>query len=261
MKSLLTALERGRLIELPAADKQRALELIALIIEAIPDIGTKTDIVKAVIEREAQSNTGLGKGVACPHCRAAAECELSCAVGWSPTGIDYGAADGKKVHLIVMYYVPDKERGAYLKEISGLARAISTDDSIEAISSLPDIHTVREKLLDWVGIAIAEAMPKAKARMIKLEARQAAAAAQAAPAAIAGAQRLVPFRLIAWKGGAVALCGDPGLADYLEGLPDLASRLAESRELDLEEYRIALLSRTAFAGGREEFEAVALRLG
>jgi len=260
MKSLLKALKEGRLVELPGTGKDAALEFLAHLIEAIPDIGTKDDLVRTVMEREARSNTGIGRGVACPHCRTAAEGELLCAVGWSPSGLDYGAPDGKKVHLVIMYYVPDAQRNAYLKEISGLASAISAGDSIETISMLPDIHRVREKFLDWVGIAISESLPESKARMIKLEARQAVSAVEAAPAASEAVSRVLPFKLVAWRGGEVALCADPVLSDYLEGVADLASRIAGSREFDLKDYRIAVLSQTLFAGSRKEYEAVAFRI-
>jgi mannitol/fructose-specific phosphotransferase system IIA component (Ntr-type) len=264
MKSLLEALEEGRLIELPECTKEEALELLSHLIEAIPDIGTKNDLMKSVMEREAQSNTGIGRGVACPHCRTPNEGELLCAVGWSPDGIAYGSTDGKPVHLVVMYYVPDSERNAYLKEISGLAKSISAGDTIESISSLPDIHTVREKLLDWVGLAVNETTPESKARMIKLEARQAIAATQAPaapPMILASGAHFLPFRLVTWPAGVVALCNDPGLAESLEKLADLGSRIALSREFDLPDYRIAVLSESIFAGNRKEYEAVAIRLG
>ncbi len=265
MKSLLDALKDGRLVELPQdCDKDRALELLALIIEAIPDIGNKTDLVKSVKEREARSNTGIGRGVACPHCRVGSEGELLCAVGWSPSGIDYASPDGKKVHLLVMYYVPDSERNAYLKEISGLAKAVSADSSIEGMASLPDIHTVREKFLDWVSVAISEAMPETKARMIKLEAKQAVAAhaATAVPGSIALAAdaRILPFRLVVWEAGALVLCRDPLLAGALEELGDLGTKLATSHEFDAAGYRIAVLSETPFAANRREYEAVAIQI-
>ncbi|MGA2546287.1 MAG: PTS sugar transporter subunit IIA [Rectinemataceae bacterium] len=261
MKSLLEALKEGRLIELPDDKKEDSLELLAHLIEAVPDIGTKVDLMKSVMEREAQANTAIGRGLACPHCRVSAEGELLCAVGWSPTGIDYGAPDGKRVHLLVMYYVPDRERNSYLKEISGLAKAVQAGDTIESISALPDIHSVREKLLDWVGMAISESMPDAKARMIKLEARQAAAAATPSLAgSLAAEARIIPFRLVAWKGGAIVLCRDPELGEALERAVDLAPRLDGSKEFDEAGYRIALLSETLFSHDRKEFDAVAIQL-
>jgi mannitol/fructose-specific phosphotransferase system IIA component (Ntr-type) len=264
MKSLLEALQEGRLVELPEADKGKALELLAHLIEAIPDIGSKGDLMKSVMEREAQANTAIGRGVACPHCRSAADGELLCAVGWSPAGIDYGAPDGRRVHLVVMYFVPDAQRNAYLKEISALAKAIMTDDSIEAVTRMPDVHGARNKLLDWVGVAIAETLPESKARMIKLEARQALAAGStaAAPAMVlASGAHFFPFRLVIWQGGAVVLCGDPGLAESLEKVADLATRIASAREFDLPDWRIAVLSESIFAANRKEYEAVAVRLG
>jgi len=264
MKSLLEALEEGRLIELPEADKTKSLELLSHLIEAVPDIGTKSDLMKGVVEREAQSNTAIGRGVACPHSRSPHEGELLCAVGWSPSGIDYGAPDGKPVHLVIMYYVPDSERNGYLKEISALAKSIaSSGESIETVSSLPDIHAVREKLLDWVGLALAGALPDAKARMIKLEARQAIAGTQPAvpPMMIAQGARFIPFRLVLWQGGALVLCNDPRLADALEKTPELGSKVAMAREFDLPDYRIAMLSESMFAGNRKEYTAIAIQMG
>jgi mannitol/fructose-specific phosphotransferase system IIA component (Ntr-type) len=261
MKSLLEALKEGRLIELPDCDKEDALELLAHLIEAVPDIGTQDDLMKGVMEREAQSNTSIGRGVACPHCRVNVEGELLCAVGWSPTGVDYAALDGKPVHLLVMYYVPDSERNGYLKEISGLAKAVQASDTIQTISALPDLQSVREKLLDWASLAISESMPDTKARMIKLEAKQAAAAATPAVGTIAANARILPFRLVAWQGGAIALCADPSLSGSLEKIADLPALLGGGREFDAAGYRIAVLSETPYSLDRKEYDAVAIQVG
>ena len=69
MKSLLSALQEGRLVELPDPNKEKALEFLALLIEAIPDAHPQADIVKEVKQREAAASTALGKGIACPHAR------------------------------------------------------------------------------------------------------------------------------------------------------------------------------------------------
>ena len=174
MKSLLSALQEGRLVELPDPDKDKALEYLALLIEAIPDVHNQADIVQEVKDREATASTALGKGIACPHARKSGEGDLLCAVGWSPQGIDYGAPDGQKVHLVIMYFIPDSQRNSYLKEISGLAKAVEKTYGIASIANAGDIHAVRSQLLDWVGFAIDSAIPDAKARMIKLQDKQAA---------------------------------------------------------------------------------------
>ena len=105
MKSILTALQDGRLIELPETDKEKALRYMATILEAIPEVSPGVDIAEGVLERERSANTGIGLGWACPHIRVDTDGDLFSVIGWSPSGIDYGSADGGKVRLLVMYYI------------------------------------------------------------------------------------------------------------------------------------------------------------
>ena len=90
-----------------------------------------------------------------------------------------------------MYFIPDSQRNSYLKEISGLAKAVEKTHGIASIATAGDIHAVRSQLLDWVGYAIDSAIPDAKARMIKLQEKQAAIMA-GEPGKAAG--RLPSFR-------------------------------------------------------------------
>jgi PTS system nitrogen regulatory IIA component len=250
MKSLLDALQEGRLVELSTTDKDEALEFLALLIEAIPDIGGRMDIVKGVKEREAQANTAIGDGVAIPHVRTGREGDLLCAVGWSPQGIDYGAPDGRKVHLLIMYYVPDSRRPLYFKEVSGLAKAMKKTGDIGTFAGIEDIQAVRHKLLDWVALAIDEAVPDAKARMIKLEVRQAAVPAAA----------VIPFRILAdEKRRFVVLSQDAALIAALEKPGEIERLLAAPDGADVGGYKTALFSTSAFALGRTLYEGVAVR--
>ena len=135
MRSILTALQEGRLFELPEAGKDRALEFLARILDANPDIEVGTDTIEEIQLREQECNTGIGMGVGVPHVRARREeGELFCAIGWSSQGIDYDAADGKPVHLVVMYYIPGAQKNVYLKEISSLVKAIRKSGGMEPIA-------------------------------------------------------------------------------------------------------------------------------
>jgi mannitol/fructose-specific phosphotransferase system IIA component (Ntr-type) len=172
MKSLLNALQEGRLIELPDAGKEEAFAYLAHMIVAVPELAGSPALAQQMIARDREHNTGLGFGVACPHVRVAGGGELLCAVGWTPAGIDYGAPDGRKVHLLVMYYIPEEQKNVYLKEISSLARAtvraIGRADGIQPIAAAEDISTVRERLLDWVQGSVDADVPGTKVRMIRL---------------------------------------------------------------------------------------------
>jgi mannitol/fructose-specific phosphotransferase system IIA component (Ntr-type) len=214
MKSLLNALQEGRLVELPDTDKGKSLEYLANLIEAVPDLPSTRELYEAMTAREKAMNTSIGKGVACPHVRAPGNGELLCAVGWSPAGIEYGAPDGK-VHLVVMYYIPEAQKNVYLKEISALAGAVRKAGGIQPIATAQDIATVRERLLDWVSAAIEASIPEAKARMIRLESRQ--AVAETAPLSPGGSIQIVPVSILALpEQKPIVLCQQPELASVLE---------------------------------------------
>src|SRR5579871_1890248 len=166
MKTLLNALQEGRFVELPETNKDKALTYLATLIEAMPDINPGTDVAGAVLTREQQFNTGIGQGWACPHMRTNHEGEIKCAAGWSPTGIDYAATDGKPVRFVVMYYVPDSQKAVYLKEISGLAKAIQRKQADMDLSKLQTLATARDFILDLVSSALETQLSDAKARMI-----------------------------------------------------------------------------------------------
>jgi mannitol/fructose-specific phosphotransferase system IIA component (Ntr-type) len=260
MKSFLNALQEGRLIELPDVDKNKALAYLAHMIEAVPDLAGSPELAEEMLAREAQCNTGIGLGVACPHVRAGGGGELLCAVGWTPVGIDYGASDGKKVHLVVMYYIPDAQKNVYLKEISALAGAIRKEDGIQPIATAEDIATVRERLLDWVQAAIEANIPESKARMIRLEARQAVAEA-AVPAAAAdapGGLQLVPALFLVEDGRMLALCADAALGDSLEKDAGLAALVRQKTQFERGGWRFVFRGVTAY-GARALYDYTAVR--
>lgn len=171
MDTLLDALQEGRLFELPENEKGHALQFLAHVIEAFPEIPPQTDVVGLVMKREESVNTALGKGWACPHARVPFEEDLKCVIGWSPQGIDYGAPDGKPVHLIVMYLVPENQRNHYLREVSMLAKAIETYQGVERIREIKNLNDVRHYLLDLIDTTREMIGPDSRARMIRLQAR------------------------------------------------------------------------------------------
>ncbi len=183
MKTLLNALQEGRFVELPETNKEKALNYLANLIEAMPDISPGTDVAGAVLSREAQFNTGIGLGWACPHARTPHEGEIICAAGWSPAGIDYGAADHKPVSIVVMYYVPDSQKNIYLKEVSALAKAIQKKRGDQPVPRMQTLAEARNWILDLVSLSLETQVSDVKARMIHLEAKQAATSALGAGAA------------------------------------------------------------------------------
>ena len=183
------------------------------------------------------------------------------AVGWSPAGIDYGAPDGNRVHLVVMYYIPESQKNVYLKEISSLAGAVRREGGIQPIADAHDIATVRERLLDWVTAAIDASIPEAKARMIRLESKQAAAEASASPA-LAGALQIVSVLVLQVAGQKpIVLCQQPELAAALEKDERLSTLLPQSAQFDSGGFRLVPRSATQYPNARSLYEYSAVKLG
>ena len=267
MKSILTALQEGRLIELPDNNKDKALEYLATIIEAIPDLGDVVGITEGVLARECVHNTGIGNGWACPHARTKSDGELLCAIGWSPKGIAYGASDGAPVHLVVMYYVPDSQKNAYLKEISSLAKAVLTVSSMYQLSSFGDLGEVRHRLLDAISTALESMGPDARARMIQLEVKHASVSGLGGVGGVGGAglpadfaSKVVPIEIVVVQGiSPVVLGQDLELVQLVEAQPELVKGLREEGRVDGGKVLVMVRGVVRYQQDRVVYECLAMR--
>lgn len=263
MKALLNALQEGRLVELPDNDKTDALEFLAALIEAIPEVQVEDQVTEKVIARETLHNTGIGKGWACPHATTLRDAELVCSVGWSPSGIRYGSPDGEPVHLVVMYFVPDLQKNAYLKEISSLAKAIHQTESLQHLQNLTELAEVRHTLLDTISHALESVGPDARARMIQLEVRH--AASETLPPVTNDisnlTQHLIPLSLLVLPGArTIVLAQDQLIVKHLESSESLSTDMAEHGFSECHGIKIALRSTEHFSPNRLLYHCIAVRI-
>lgn len=259
MRSLLTALQEGRLIELPENDKTKALEYLATLIEAIPDANIEGGVTEKVLAREQAHNTGIGKGWGCPHVRSPKDGELLCAVGWSPDGIDYGASDHQRVHIVVMYFVPDTQKNAYLKEISSLAKAIMTQPALQDLQSLTELSEARNRLLDAISVALESTAPDARARMIQIEVRQSASKDELStiPADFAN---ILPLSILVVPGAKpIVLCQNQELVIALEGSAQLVTDLAQHSQHEHQGFKIFSRAASSYQPDRLLYDCLAIR--
>jgi mannitol/fructose-specific phosphotransferase system IIA component (Ntr-type) len=261
MKALLNALQEGRLVELPDNIKTDALEFLGTLLEAIPEIADEGGITEKAFAREKLHNTGIGKGWACPHATSDHDGELLCAVGWSPQGIDYGSPDGIPVHLVVMYFVPDSQRNAYLKEISQLAKAIHQNADLQKLQELEELSEVRHALLDAITHAIESVTPEGRARMIQLEVRHAAvtAAAEVAPelpGAVSG--QILPVSILVIPGAKpVVLSLNASLVREIEEIAAIADDLMKVGRASKGPLHVVLRSSQHYAADRVLHDCIA----
>ena len=82
-------------------------EAIKRLMAALVDSGAISarsvkDATAAVLARERQATTGIGKGVALPHAKIKTVKRAVGAIGRSATGIEFGALDSKPVYVVIL---------------------------------------------------------------------------------------------------------------------------------------------------------------
>jgi mannitol/fructose-specific phosphotransferase system IIA component (Ntr-type) len=115
--------------ELQATDRDGAItELAAALVSAgkIPSESAK-DVTKAVIKRENEASTGMGKGVAVPHVKHAAVKNVVVAVGQSSAGIDFASLDEQPVYSVILLISPVNNPDKHLQAMENVFRHLQKE--------------------------------------------------------------------------------------------------------------------------------------
>jgi len=91
-------------------------------------IDNREEVLKAVLEREKILSTGLGNGVAIPHCKTNSVEEFSVALGIHPKGVDFQSLDHKPAHIVFLLLGPENKPGFHIRLLSRISRIISKGD-------------------------------------------------------------------------------------------------------------------------------------
>jgi len=122
---------------LQAEDKVGALRALAQhVVKRHPGLDVQ-HVLALLLERERLGSTGLGEGLAIPHCKSD---ELECMTGLfarSITGVDFDAADGKPVHIFFVLLVPGDGSGEYLKVLAKVSALCRNPGFRAAINEAP----------------------------------------------------------------------------------------------------------------------------
>jgi PTS system nitrogen regulatory IIA component len=79
-----------------------------------------------LLEREKIGCTGLGAGVAIPHCKLPGLGDVVTALGVLPQPVDFGAADGAPVDLVFLVVSPPDASAAHLQTLARISRILRT---------------------------------------------------------------------------------------------------------------------------------------
>jgi len=143
MTSLEKLLPRERIIELTSTDKQGALRELVEVVARAPGMPDAEVVLRAIMEREELMPTGIGSGIAIPHCKDSRIKAFGVALGRTRRPIEYGASDGQPVQVIAMIAAPDSRQDEYLRLLSRVTKFLKNErQRILEAGKLPDIHEV-----------------------------------------------------------------------------------------------------------------------
>lgn len=122
-------LTRGRCFcKIDGVSKKRLLNKISeLVAKDVPALDS-AEVFNALMAREQLGTTGLGNGIAIPHCRMT-ECEeIVGALVSLDKPIDFDALDGEPVDLLFVLIVPALKTDEHVQTLAGLAALFNDED-------------------------------------------------------------------------------------------------------------------------------------
>jgi PTS system nitrogen regulatory IIA component len=121
--------------DLQATDKDSVLaELVRLL--GVDPRATET-LLRVLQRRESMGSTGMGRGIAIPHCRSLVANRLLLAYGHSRKGVEFQAIDGKPAHHFFLIVAPPLEiSNQYLPVLGRIAQFAKDPDVPDRLAAL-----------------------------------------------------------------------------------------------------------------------------
>ncbi|MBV8200545.1 MAG: PTS sugar transporter subunit IIA [Acidobacteria bacterium] len=124
--------------DLPATDARGVLRELSERVAATGLVRDASALDRALVEREQLGSTGIGRGVAIPHCKLKGLEQGILAVGIARPPVDFGAPDGDPVAVFFLVLSPDDSPAEHLQTLARISRWVRTDHHVETLLRLGD---------------------------------------------------------------------------------------------------------------------------
>jgi len=128
-----------------ANSKKRLLERIAQQFSDTNPNLNENELFDAFIERERLGSTGIGEGVAIPHCRINHCNQTMGMLVLLDKGVDYDSLDSNKVDLIFALIVPEESNQEHLNTLKEIASAFHHEglrDALRSTSNADELYQI-----------------------------------------------------------------------------------------------------------------------
>ena len=119
--------------KIKGASKKRVLQNLAKLFAETTDNMNADDLFQSLLNRERLGSTGIGEGIAIPHCRFDTGGKTYAACLSLAEPIDFDSIDSKPVDIIFAMLVPENAEQGHLQALASLAETLQTDGFVSAL--------------------------------------------------------------------------------------------------------------------------------
>ena len=95
----------------------------------------RDSILASLKQREETMSTGIGFGIAIPHCSSDRLEEVVAAFGRSSRGIEFDALDNAPVKFVVLFIVPKNQFQTHLRTLASIAKFLNDRSVRESLAN------------------------------------------------------------------------------------------------------------------------------
>jgi nitrogen PTS system EIIA component len=130
--------------ELLGGDRTAVLRDLAGRIAALGLVRDADVLYQKLWEREQLGSTGIGAGVAIPHCKMKGLERALLAIGLARQGIDFGAVDDEPVRVLFLLVSPYESPAEHLQALAAISRWVKADHHVEKVLKASDRQAIYE---------------------------------------------------------------------------------------------------------------------
>ncbi|MBQ0720470.1 MAG: PTS sugar transporter subunit IIA [Gammaproteobacteria bacterium] len=126
----------------PGVSKKRVLEFIADFFSEHTEFIDANHLYHELLKRERLGSTGIGEGIAVPHCRLSGCPRITGILLKLNSAVDFDAIDGEPVDLIFALVVPDEQNDEHLQTLSAIAELLQSSEVRQQLRSCSNNNTL-----------------------------------------------------------------------------------------------------------------------
>lgn len=142
IKSILS--ESLTFAQIEGTSKKRVIDTIAQTFAEHFDNIDASSLFMQLVAREKLGSTGIGGGIAIPHCRFPTNGRTLCACFTLAEPIDFDAVDHDGVDIVFAMVVPEESEENHLETLASLAAALQNKDYVKRLRGAPTPHELYE---------------------------------------------------------------------------------------------------------------------